>query len=125
MRHCIIYGSRRFREPPIIVWSDGEECHDLDPRLDLHNGQAEFDWGSTSEGSFQLAVAILSLVLQDDAIVQIAAGPFTTWVTSQLRRPGWTISSAHVQDWFRRWQAGDPRCPLGYPYLPSLMGDAT
>ena len=123
MRQLIIYGSRRFREPPLVVWSDGDGYHDLAHRRDLHNAAEEFDWGGPTQAALQLAVAVLALVLDDDTAATNAAGPFATWVISNLRLPGWTMSSDQVRDWFKRWEAGDRQLCLGYPYLPSLLGD--
>lgn len=122
MRQLTIYGQRRFHEPPLVIWSDGDNCHDLNARYDLQTYAVGFDWQSPARGSLQLALAILALVLEDDRAAMSAHGAFRLHVIDKLRYPGWLLSTEQVLDWFGRWRRAEPNLALGYPYLSSLHG---
>lgn len=59
-----VYEGRRTKAGAIVT-VEGEL---LDPRLDLHNHSPDgFEWGCSGSGPAQLALAILSSHLQNDA----------------------------------------------------------
>lgn len=63
----IIAGTRKDGRA-VVTFVDGGENHPLNPRYDLANHSPDgFEWGYAGSGPSQLALAILALVLNDDA----------------------------------------------------------
>ena len=72
----------------------------LDPRLDLITHSASgFDWGTVSQESAQLALAIVAAVLGDDAMAVKLYLDYAAHLISHIQVPNWRLPASEVLAW--------------------------
>jgi hypothetical protein len=70
----------------------------LSPRRDFRNHSSDFDWGSASAGSAQLALAILADYLEDRELALELHRAFKLRVVASLAHDGWTLTDDDVAE---------------------------
>ena len=70
----------------------------LKPRLDLWNhSPSGFEWGYAGSGPAQLALALLADHFGNDDQALALYQSFKLGVVAQLPKPGWTLTSAQIE----------------------------
>jgi len=98
MRHDVTYSGIRTPKGTLVT-RDG---HALDDKTSLRKHSATgFDWGVSSGGSNQLALAMLCDFLGDDRQALQYYQEFTRDMLAPIGRDQWQIKSQAIVDWMR------------------------
>jgi hypothetical protein len=80
----------------VVVDEDGH-CRGLDPRRDLRNHSAEFNWGYGGSGPAQLALALAADVLGDDDRALAVYQRLKFRLIGRLPDEGWSLSEDRIR----------------------------
>jgi hypothetical protein len=95
-------GRRKGHDAEVTV--DGRP---LNPRFDLWgHSPSGFEWGYGGSGTAQLALALLADHLADDDQAVLHHQDFKRIVVAGLSYPGWTLTSAQVEESLRILKSG-------------------
>lgn len=92
-----IYQGRRTEHGCAVDVEEDGECFSLNPRRDLRNHSAEFEWGYGGSGPAQLALALAADVLGDDERAQDIYQRLKFRVIGGLPHEGWVLTESRIR----------------------------
>lgn len=77
----------------------GVEAGRLDPRVDLWNHSAEFEWGYGGSGPAQLALALLADATGEDRLAVALHQDFKFQFVGRLPKEGFEMTAEEIETW--------------------------